>query len=132
MLPHRGNCKTIADLPCQFPGCGRVFKTASGITRHVRAYHDNPTNAGPSGQLATDGPAHWQGVERDSPMPDWEPLAHASSPLQLEDLRPDIAPEASAPAANSTGWRRIHHPFLTARPCDEEGVDLPEGAKPQV
>ncbi|KAF7299519.1 C2H2-type domain-containing protein [Mycena indigotica] len=125
MPPHRGNRKTIADLLCQFPGCGRAFKTAFGLTRHVHAYHDNPThdnaNVGASLHPPIDAPA--TDIARDSPMPDWEPLARAASPSE--------ASQSDVASQNSPGWRRIHHPFLTARPCDEDGVYLPEGAKPR-
>ncbi|KAF7292216.1 C2H2-type domain-containing protein [Mycena indigotica] len=123
--PRRGNRKTIPDLPCQFPGCGRTFKTASGLTRHVRAYHDNPTEiAGPS-TMPFDNPSPSNGSSsqpsplRDSPMPAWEP--HSSTP-------PASVAEGNGPENH---WRRIYHPFLTGRPCDENGVYLPAGEPPQ-
>ncbi|KAJ7127826.1 hypothetical protein C8R44DRAFT_830310 [Mycena epipterygia] len=96
---------------CPYFGCPKRCKSRGGVTYHVNSVHHNanivPGNAGPA-------------PPDQSPEPD-EPfdidVQHTPSPQR--------SPDPELPRAE-----KKYHPYLDARPCNERGEFLPEGAPP--
>ncbi|KAJ6472013.1 hypothetical protein C8R45DRAFT_1164738, partial [Mycena sanguinolenta] len=105
-------------IPCPYPGCPKSVKSHKGLTYHVRSTHHHANSlrnaaAGPSG-----------GPPRSSPPPENDEF-----PIDVEgDPEGPPRPQPVSPPPPSS--QKNHHPFLTGRPCDENGVFLPDGAAP--
>ncbi|KAF7288733.1 C2H2-type domain-containing protein [Mycena indigotica] len=119
--PTRGQRQTIPNVFCEYLGCGRAFKSTQGLTRHVRASHDNPTSLR-NNSAGADEPRDATPLDEGFDHPDggWNLDDDLAPRLDFEDVSND----------NRQRWRRKNHPFLTARPCDEHGDFLPDGAAP--
>ncbi|KAJ6594882.1 hypothetical protein B0H19DRAFT_1284660 [Mycena capillaripes] len=111
----RGRGRRIAGqpkLPCPWPGCPQEFKNQGGVTYHIRSIHRRE-----KANIITDDP----------------PPSRPSTPEPGDDnynddfpIPPGDSPEPEPPPRP----KKIYHPLLNARPCDEHGVFLPDGAHP--
>ncbi|KAJ7466406.1 hypothetical protein FB451DRAFT_1340593 [Mycena latifolia] len=127
----RGKKRQLGSDPirCPFPGCPKTVKSRGGLTYHVNSKHRNSTVVSGSAPAPAPSPAQ-------SPEPDAD--------YAFEDGAPDTPPGHS-PEPQIPRGEKHYHPFLngtraepssimyllpSARPCDEKGVPLPEGASP--
>ncbi|KAJ7750542.1 hypothetical protein B0H16DRAFT_1842627 [Mycena metata] len=99
-------------LACPWPGCFRSLKSQGGVTHHVNTVHRNSnTVAGAGRPLPSPPQSPGEGSDPDFGSPPPTPLNGSPEP------------ERQKPGKH-------YHPFLNARPCDENGVYLPDGAPP--
>ncbi|KAF7319658.1 C2H2-type domain-containing protein [Mycena chlorophos] len=122
---RRPQHKPEADLPCTFPGCKRLFRSAAAVTNHVRSDHRNANRV--SSPSAPPSPVQSDdGFMRDDP-----PMSDMPSPGPNAGSRESPDPSEHGHRERlPKGYNRVYHPFLNARPCDEDGNYLPEGAEP--
>ncbi|KAJ7669939.1 hypothetical protein DFH06DRAFT_1372426 [Mycena polygramma] len=114
----RGKKRTQpADLPvsCPYPDCPKRLKSRKGLTYHVADAHENPN--------ATAGSSKRR-LGR-SPSPDVQ-----ENYADFDDIFGSPPPPPSPPPELPPRSKKIYHPFLNGRPCDENGDFLPEGAPP--
>ncbi|KAJ7670961.1 hypothetical protein B0H17DRAFT_1162135 [Mycena rosella] len=105
----RGNRHTPAPrIPCTFPGCPELCKSRRGLTYHVNSVHRNSNAVHGVGAP----PGHT------SPLPDGDDY--------VDPPTPGSPPGSPAPDLPSRP-KKNYHPFLNGRPCDENGVYLPDG-----
>ncbi|KAF7288608.1 C2H2-type domain-containing protein [Mycena indigotica] len=138
---HRGRGKrqTIADIPCTFSGCGRRFRSTGALTNHTRTEHRNPTLVGGAKIQRASSLAPMLESGADSPPTNAEseplrPLSPESEERASESRDIDVGsadiPSLSlwfVPSLVVSNSETDHSP---GRPCDEDGNDLPDGAKP--
>ncbi|KAK7012895.1 C2H2-type domain-containing protein [Favolaschia claudopus] len=103
-------------IPCPWPGCPVRLKSHGGVTYHVNSIHRN-SNAVPQAVPPAPASPHSPQLHND---PDFH---EGDSPP------PSPSPSPTQPSHQPRGDKH-YHPFLNARPCDEHGVFLPEGAPP--
>ncbi|KAJ6527460.1 hypothetical protein B0H19DRAFT_969690 [Mycena capillaripes] len=107
-----GNRRLASDrIPCPWPGCPERLKSHKGVTYHVNAIH-RPSNVVP-------------GIAPPIPFP---PPSPGQSDHYSSDELPPISPTISEAPPRA---QKHYHPFLNARPCDEKGTFLPDGAPPR-
>ncbi|KAJ6574091.1 hypothetical protein B0H19DRAFT_1341063 [Mycena capillaripes] len=116
----RGRKRRVAGepkLPCPWPGCPERFKSHGGVTYHVNSVHRisntvtviAPLNPSPS--LTPEPGSNYDYDDGDLPP---TPPNHSPEPEAQLPPRP----------------KKNYHPFLNARPCDENREFLPDGAPP--
>ncbi|KAK0435379.1 hypothetical protein EV421DRAFT_2011156 [Armillaria borealis] len=121
--------RVIQRLPCPFPRCNQTFKTQYGRTQHINSKHTGFASASASHptRSATDLNDQNQ-FDGEVEMLDGENVDGAE-PMDTDTGRDDI-PEAQLNRPPSVKGTKSFHPYLTGRPCDQDGVDLPDGTPP--
>ncbi|KAF7366229.1 C2H2-type domain-containing protein [Mycena venus] len=101
------------ELRCPWPGCPKRLKSQAGVTNHVNTAH-----------------RHSNSVAGLVPPP----LSPSESPEPEDDYSGDLPPtpprNSPEPEPELPRPQKNYHPFLNARPCDKDGVFLPDGAPP--
>ncbi|KAJ7443373.1 hypothetical protein FB451DRAFT_1437560 [Mycena latifolia] len=120
-MPRGQRRRPSSSHPCPYPGCPKICKSRGGVTYHVNSIHRNPNALPQAGTSADPG----------SPSPSQSP--DPNDYFDLEDGPPPTPPaplESPEPPLPPPRAHKNYHPFLNARPCDEDGTFLPDGAPP--
>ncbi|KAK7008370.1 C2H2-type domain-containing protein [Favolaschia claudopus] len=103
---------TLQRIPCPWPGCPARLRSNGGVTNHVNSIHRSSNVVAPNG-----------GPELPPASPDED---HNSDDFNGHDEPPPSPPPSPEPPRGEKNY----HPFLNARPCDEQGTFLPDGSPP--
>ncbi|KAJ7070469.1 hypothetical protein C8F01DRAFT_1206314 [Mycena amicta] len=106
---------------CPFPGCNVRPRSSRALTYHVRSIHRDGTLIQPSADPRASSP---------EPDNDGRDFGESPEPPSPPGGPSSLAPSPSPDADTRAGPQRLRHPFLTGRPCDENGQYLPEGTPP--
>ncbi|KAJ6454819.1 hypothetical protein C8R45DRAFT_1188893 [Mycena sanguinolenta] len=113
----RGKKRSLAShrIPCPWPGCPMRLRSQGGLTYHVNAIHRTSNFVAPLTQQPISSP----------------PPSPAPEDGHFSNQEPPRSPTASPEPPEPPRRQKNYHPFLNARPCDENGAFLPPGAAPE-